>query len=62
MKLNKTQIKELKKYEWTPVEANDDQHGVWVSVTPADGVIFGEIFEGSDTNRVYTTPYPVLTA
>ena len=43
MKLNKTQIKELKKYEWTLVKADNDQHGVWASIAPEDGIIFSEI-------------------
>ena len=45
MKLNKTQIKELEKHKWTPVQAENNQHGVWVSIDPTDGVIFSEICE-----------------
>ena len=43
MKLNKTQLKELEKHQWTPVQAKNNQHGVWVSIAPADGIIFSEI-------------------
>lgn len=44
MKLTKKQKELLEEYDWDVI-SNDDGNCAWVTFTPEDGVVFGEICE-----------------
>lgn len=48
MKLTKTQKQDLKNYDWNIISHKTDgeeQNCSWISISPEDGSIFGEVAE-----------------
>ena len=47
MKLTQKQKEKLSTYDWDVI-SNDDGNCAWISITPEDGAIFGEVCENFD--------------